>query len=260
MQVTNPPLDPLLERHGALLLQERQWAYQLRVRRCSHRISPPSAVFSLNITFGRKGSFLREDQHASFLVRLPSPVVSELQVRRSRRGGEGRTAAFHSLSPPPRVQLHWLLSHRQFPSKTLPATWAIKDGPGGLEAGVVALCLAAEAAVDAGSTYLLLSDRGVDAAHAPIPMLLAVGAVHTHLIRAGKRMSASLLVETAEAREDHHVAALIGFGASLVHPYLAYETVAEIALARQRAGEAGAPSVEDALANYRTALQDGLLR
>ena len=75
----------------------------------------------------------------------------------------------------------------------------------------------------------MLSDKGVDAEHAPIPMLLAVGAVHHHLIRVGKRMKASLLVETGEAREDHHFATLISFGASLVHPYLAFETVAELA-------------------------------
>ncbi len=202
-EVTNPPLDPLLERH----------------------------VMSLSITFGRKGSCLQEEQHASFLIRLPSPVVTE-------------------------AQLNWLLNLKEFTNRTIPALW---NPTGSLEEGLDTICKAAEAAVDSGTTYLLLSDRGVDATHAPIPMLLAVGAVHNHLIRAGKRMRVSLLVQTGEAREDHHVACLIGYGASLVHPYLAFETVAELAAARLRE-DAAAPSIETALSNYRTALQDGLLR
>jgi glutamate synthase (ferredoxin) len=217
-EVTNPPIDPLLERQ----------------------------VMSLNITFGRKGMLLQEDQHASFLVRLPSPIVTE-------------------------AQLNWLLTHKEFSSRTVKALWNPKDGAAGFAGAVKDLCARAEAAVDSGASYLLLSDRGVDADNAPIPMLLAVGAVHHHLIRAGKRMRASILVETAEAREDHHIACLIGFGASLVHPYLAYEMVAEMAASKARevaegakaeGGSTASPaiSVETALGNYRTALQDGLLR
>jgi glutamate synthase (ferredoxin) len=107
----------------------------------------------------------------------------------------------------------------------------------------------------------VLSDKGVSATHAPIPMLLAVGAVHHHLIRARKRMRASLLVESGEPREDHHIACLISYGASLVHPYLAFETVAELAALRAANDPTGtAPPMETSLNNYRTALQDGLLR
>lgn len=208
-EVTNPPIDPLLER----------------------------SVMSLNITFGRKGMLLTEDQGASFLLRLPSPVVTE-------------------------AQLSWLLSHREFSSKTVKALWDPSTGPTGLQPALAALCAQVEAQVDAGISYILLSDRGVDATHAPIPMLLAVGAVHHHLIRAGKRMRASIMVETGEAREDHHIACLISYGASLVHPYLAFEMVAELAAAKAKESPAGssAGAVEAALNSYRTALQDGLLR
>jgi glutamate synthase domain-containing protein 2/glutamate synthase domain-containing protein 1/formylmethanofuran dehydrogenase subunit C len=206
-EVTNPPIDPLLERHA----------------------------MSASITFGRKGSLLREEQHASFLVRLPSPIVTE-------------------------AQLNWLLTHKEFLSRTVPALWSASAGPGGLKGAVQALCARVEAAVDSGVSYILLSDRGVSATQAPIPMLLAVGAVHHHLIRVGKRMKASILVETGEAREDHHCASLLAFGASLVHPYLAFETVAELAAGAQLEGSTTAPTVESALASYRTALNDGLLR
>ncbi len=225
-EVTNPPIDPLLERQ----------------------------VMSLNITFGRQGQLLQEDQKASFLVRLPSPIVTE-------------------------AQLNWLLTHREFSAQTIKALWDPKAGAGGFKAAVQDLCARAEAAVDSGVSYLVLSDRGVDKDNAPVPMLLAVGAIHHHLIRAGKRMKASLIVETGEAREDHHIACLVGYGASLVHPYLAFEMVAEHAAQKAKAdaaatataaegGEAAAPaahpskslSIEQALGNYRTALQDGLLR
>jgi glutamate synthase (ferredoxin) len=206
-EVTNPPIDPLLER----------------------------SVMSLNITFGRKGMLLSEDQGASFLIRLPSPIVTE-------------------------AQLTWLLHHKEFPSTTVKSLWNPELGPKGLEPSLKDLCQRVESLVDSGVSYIVLSDKGVDAENAPIPMLLAVGAVHHHLIRQGKRMKASLLVETGEAREDHHVACLIGYGASLVHPYLAFETVAEIAAQRINEKEANAPSVEAALSAYRTALQDGLLR
>ncbi len=205
-EVTNPPIDPLLERHA----------------------------MSGSITFGRKGSLLNEDQHASFLVRLPSPIVTE-------------------------AQMNWLLNHKEFSSRPIAATWKAAAGAAGLRPALDDLCARAEAAVDEGVSYLLLSDRGVDAEHAPIPMLLAVGAVHHHLIRRGKRMKASLLVETGEAREDHHFATLISFGASLVHPYLAFETVAELAAQAARDGSS-TKTVEAALVGYRTALTDGLLR
>ena len=210
-EVTNPPIDPLLER----------------------------SVMSLNITFGRKGMLLQEDQGASFLLRLPSPIVTE-------------------------AQLKWLLNHKEFSSKTVKALWDPATGPSGLEPAVKRLCAEAEAAVDSGISYIVLSDRGVDAGNAPIPMLLAVGALHHHLIRAGKRMKASIVVETGEAREDHHIACLISYGASLVHPYLAFEMVAELAAAkaREEPGSAGAKalSVEQGLNGYKKALEDGLLR
>jgi glutamate synthase domain-containing protein 2 len=86
----------------------------------------------------------------------------------------------------------------------------------------------AERAIDEGKTILILSDLGVDERHAPIPSLLAVGAVHHHLVRQGKRMRVSLVVETGEVREVHQLACLIGYGANAVNPYLALATIEDL--------------------------------
>src|SRR5262249_28097690 len=103
------------------------------------------------------------------------------------------------------------------------------SGEEGLDLALTQICEAAGQAVEHGATILVLSDRGVDAGRAPVPMLLAVGAVHHHLIRTGKRMRATIIAETAEARDVHQIACLIGFGASAVNPYLAFATLAELA-------------------------------
>ena len=99
---------------------------------------------------------------------------------------------------------------------------------GALRAALDALCAAAIKAVDAGDSILVLSDRGIDARHAPIPSLLAVAAVHHHLIDAGRRMRADIVIESGEPREVHHFATLVGYGASAINPYLAFETLAEL--------------------------------
>ena len=100
-----------------------------------------------------------------------------------------------------------------------------EDGPG-LERAMAELCRKASQAVAAGYGILILSDRGVDATHAPIPSLLATAGVHHHLVREGTRTKCGLLIETGDAREVHHVALLLGYGAGAVNPYLAFETLA----------------------------------
>src|SRR5690606_34820128 len=90
------------------------------------------------------------------------------------------------------------------------------------------LCREAAAAVREGVNILILSDRGVDPDLAPIPMLLATGAVHHHLVREGLRTQCGLVCETGEARDVAHFALLIGYGAGAINPYLAFETIAEL--------------------------------
>ena len=104
---------------------------------------------------------------------------------------------------------------------TYPAVW----GTEGIEAAVASLCAHAEDALRLGFNLLIITDRKVDAAHVAIPALLAVGAVHQHLVKKGLRTSTGLVVETGSAREVHHFALLGGYGAAAIHPYLALETL-----------------------------------
>jgi len=117
---------------------------------------------------------------------------------------------------------------RQFPTHTLDMTWAKSAGASGLSAALDRLRSEADAALLAGAALLVLSDRGVSAERVPIPSLLAVGAVHQHLVRQGQRLRIGLIVESGEPREVHHVACLLGYGAGAVNPYLMFESLALI--------------------------------
>ncbi len=114
-------------------------------------------------------------------------------------------------------------------SRVLDMKFAIADGDGGMEMALDRLCDDASKAIREGISILVLSDRGVNEDFAGIPSLLATSAVHQHLVRTGDRVHAGLAVETGEAREVHHVAALIGYGATVVNPYLMLDTVADLA-------------------------------
>ncbi|MDR3136889.1 MAG: glutamate synthase large subunit [Coriobacteriales bacterium] len=126
---------------------------------------------------------------------------------------------------------------------------------GGLEESLDHLLNAAEAALDAAYTIIILSDRGIDAAHAPVPSLLAVSALHHHLVRIGRRTSASIVIESAETHEVHHFALLVGYGADAVHPYLACASVAR--LAAQGLVE---KSPRQARQNYLQAMAAGVIK
>lgn len=138
---------------------------------------------------------------------------------------------------------------------TISLLWLASAGPDGLEAAVNRIREESEAAVDSGLRILVLSDRGIDDAHVSVPALLAMGAVHHHLTRVGKRMRASVVIESGEARDVHQIACLIGYGASCINPYLALETIRELI-------EKGTITEDyaTATANYREALQNGLLK
>ncbi len=108
----------------------------------------------------------------------------------------------------------------------------------------------------AGKTILVLSDRGVDAEHAAIPMLLAVGAIHNELIRAGQRMAVDIVCETGEVWDVHHLACLIGYSASAIHPYLALQASAALAGTRNHEQL----TVDELQRNYIKSLEKGLLK
>ena len=104
----------------------------------------------------------------------------------------------------------------------------VADRGDGMRAAISELCDQVASAVDAGANIIVISDRGVSPDLAPIPSLLAMGAVHHHLIQKGSRTRCGIIVETGEAREIGHYSLLIGYGANAVNPYLAFETVADM--------------------------------
>jgi glutamate synthase (NADPH) large chain len=121
-----------------------------------------------------------------------------------------------------------LFSGAEFKSKELDITYPVSWGTEGIEAALASLAASAVDAIHQGVTILILTDRHVNGTRVPIPALLATAAVHQHLVRAGLRTSAGLVVETGSAREVHHFALLAGYGAEAIHPYLALETLTQL--------------------------------
>jgi glutamate synthase (NADPH/NADH) large chain len=141
----------------------------------------------------------------------------------------------------------------KFRSHTLDITYPVVWGREGVEAKLASLCAEAVDAIKGGHNILIISDRGVNAAQVAVPALLALSAIHQHLVREGLRTTAGLVVETATAREVHHFGVLAGYGAEAVHPYLAMETLQSIH--KDLPGEL---SAEKAIYNYVKAIGKGL--
>ena len=127
---------------------------------------------------------------------------------------------------------------------------------GGLQEAIERVRRQASRDIEDGCTILILSDRGVDQDHSPIPSLLAVSAVHHHLIREGTRVKVGLVLETGEPRETHHYASLIGYGAGAINPYLALESIAGLV----EDGRIEGLSAEKAQYNYIKAVHKGVIK
>jgi glutamate synthase (NADPH/NADH) large chain len=153
------------------------------------------------------------------------------------------------------AKLHSIDAHTQgkFRSYTLDITYPLAWGHEGVEAKLASLCAEAVDAIKGGKNILIISDRGINAAQVAIPALLALSAIHQHLVREGLRTTAGLVVETGTAREVHHFAVLAGYGAEAVHPYLAMET-----LASMHKDLPGDLSADKAIYNYVKAVGKGL--
>ncbi len=141
----------------------------------------------------------------------------------------------------------------KFKSHVLDITYPLQWGREGVEAKLASLCAEAIDAIQSGKNILIVSDRNIGPQSVAVPALLALSAIHQHLVREGKRTLAGLVVETGSAREVHHFAVLAGYGAEAVHPYLAIETLA--ALHQDLPAEL---SAEKAVANYVKAIGKGL--
>ncbi len=190
-------------------------------------------VMSLKMSLGPEQNLFDETPKHCRRVLLDHPLLTNAELEKIRHLG----------SDP-------------FPSTTLTTLFPVANGERGLERALDALCEKAEQAVRDGSPVLVLSDRGVSAEQAPIPILLAVATVHHHLVREGIRTRTTLVAETAEAREVHHFALLVGYGAAAVNPYLAFETIEEMV----RSGALDGTSPEKAVKNYIKAIDKGLLK
>ena len=147
------------------------------------------------------------------------------------------------------------LTNGTFRACVIDITMSAAAGPAGMSDALFQVCFQAERAIGEGCSVIILSDRNVDAARAPIPALLACSAVHQHLVRTGLRTSCGLVIETGAAREVHHFATLAGYGAEAIHPWLAFESLAALAPTLP-----GKPSPYECQKNFIKAIGKGLMK
>jgi glutamate synthase (ferredoxin) len=191
-------------------------------------------VMSLTSYIGTERNILDETPEHCHTLKLPHPLLTSRDLEKLRR-----------------VSTSALLT------TMLPMLFRVGGGEKELERALDGLCRSASLAIKSGYNLLILSDRGVDKEYAPIPSLLALSAVHNHLVREGTRTQVALLIESGEPREVMHFALLIGYGASAVNPYLAIETLEQEA---KRGNLPNGISFETALKNYKKAINKGLLK
>ena len=190
-------------------------------------------VMSLTEYIGAVGNhILQPDESHCKMVRLPHPILTNTQLD---------------------ILCH--IRYKGFQAVKLPMLFPVGEGKAGLRDALAELCRRAEEAVTEGANYLILTDRDVDAAHAPIPSLLAVSAVHHHLISVQKRVQTALVVESGEIREVMHAALLLGYGASAINPYMAFAVLDDLV----RRGDVQL-NYETAEKNYIKALCKGLYK
>jgi len=191
-------------------------------------------VMSLISYIGTERNILDETPQHCRTLKLPHPILTNRDLEKLRRVSQG-----------------------DFLATTLPTLFPVDDGEKGLERALDQLCRRASLAIKSGYSLLILSDRGLDQDYAPIPSLLALTAVHNHLVREETRTQVALIIESGEPREIMHFALLIGYGASAVNPYLAIETLEDMAMRGYLPADL---SFEKALAHFTKAVNKGLLK
>jgi glutamate synthase (NADPH) large chain len=191
-------------------------------------------VMSLTSYIGTERNILEETPQHCHTLKLPHPLLTNRDLEKLRRVSAGDLLA-----------------------NTLPMLFRVAGGEKELERALDGLCRRASLAVRSGYSLLILTDRGMDEEYAPIPSLLALSAVHNHLVREGTRTQVALIIESGEPREVMHFCLLIGYGASAVNPYLAIETLEDQAA---RGNLPAGLTFEAALKNYKKAINKGLLK
>ncbi|MBI5947629.1 MAG: glutamate synthase large subunit [Chloroflexi bacterium] len=191
-------------------------------------------VTSVKTVIGPEGNLLDPEPESCHLIALETPILSNEDLAKIK------TLRDHALR-----------------ATVLPMHFPAKAGPAGLAPAMAALCEQADAAIGHGAKVLILSDRGVDADNAAIPTLLAVAGLHNHLVREKKRTQVGLVVETGDAREVHHFALLIGYGAGAINPYLALDTLEQM---REEGYIDSGISSEEAAKHYLKAIKKGVVK
>jgi len=192
-------------------------------------------IMSMEPTIGPEGNLLRPSPESARRIKLGSPILKDEELAKLKAlDGSGPGG---------------------FKATTLPMLFRAGSGKEGLEGALEDLFSSAQRAVAEGCNLIVLTDRGVDRENSPIPALLAVAGLHHDLIRKGNRTRVGLVVETGEPREVHHFALLIGYGAGGVNPYLALETISELAGSGQLRVDP-----DHAVARYVKAANKGVLK
>ena len=223
----------------AILSERPRLLYDYFAQMFAQVTNPPldaireALVTSTEAAIGAAGNLLDPGAESCRQIKLPSPILHDEEFAKLRH-----------------------VAQAGFRARTLPILFEPAAGTGGLQAALDHLRADAAAAVKDGCTILILSDRGITSTRAPIPALLATACVHHHLVRERLRALCGLVVESGEIREVHHAALLVGYGASAVNPYLAFETI------EQMVSDGVLPGItaERAAANYISAMTKGLLK
>ena len=190
-------------------------------------------VTSTGVMFGNSGNMMDPHKSGTYCVSLDSPILTNKEFAAIRK-----------------------LDCRRMKSTVLSILFDPAEGSQGMRKALKTLCEKAEEAARSDHNVLVLSDRGVDADHVAIPALLAVAAVHNHLIKKVLRTDIGLVLESGEPREVHHFCTLIGYGVTAINPYVALETVADL----QKQGRLGDITAEQAEQNYIKAAVNSILK
>ncbi len=165
-----------------------------------------AVVMSLQAGVGAEVNLLSESDDQAHILVMSQPILRNAELEKLRQ-----------------------VSHDVFDAATLDITWPIEQGPDGMELRLFDLCAEAARYVENGANILILSDRNLGPERVAMPSLLAVAAVHHHLVRRGTRLRTGLVIESGEPRTIHHMATLIGYGAAAINPYVMFESLDELA-------------------------------
>lgn len=198
-------------------------------------------VTQVSTPIGPESNLLEATAESCRQIKIESPVLDNRDLARIRH-----------------IDVHG------FRAVTVDAIYPVREGVAGLEAAVEAMCSTTDAAIDAGASFIIVSDRGVDAEHAQVPAALATAGLHHHLVRNGKRTRVALVIESGEPREVHHFAVLLGYGADAINPYVALETLDDLLrqkiLTNIKGRHQGEPAHAAAVRNYIKAVNKGLVK